>query len=207
MNKSIIVAACASLAMLVAFPGCSSSVKITDRSEPYREIDLTKPDFIRVERFAVTPADVRAMSALGQVTGADVDQSERELRVGTALAAAVQRAVVAELEANGITAHADENAPQGTWRTGVIRGYFFNNDRLGFALRDRQYDARTVFNIREVEIGDVLLDVQTRIHSNMMNAEWEREVERDAGRIAREIVDNVVVPAYQRRGWLVRVTR
>lgn len=208
MRKSILGATCLVLASMLTLPGCShSKVTITDRSDPYRNIDLTEPDFIQVDRFAVTPDEVRMMSALGGVTGTDVDQKDKELTIGNAFSAALQSALIAELERDGIRAYARENAPRGTWKTGIISGYFYNNAQLGFALRDSQFDARTVFNIREVEIGDITMDIQTKLHTNMMNSEWERVVDREAKMVAKEIVDKIVVPAYKRRGWSVKVTR
>ncbi len=202
MRQTILAFALCALVSVLTIPGCaSSSVKLTDRSDPYRDIELTEPDFIVVDRFAATPEEVQARTVFADIRGRAFDQREREQRFGEQFAAALQRELVAQLTDSGIRAHARDDAPRGTWRTGVIDGYFFNEQLLGFALRDRQFDARTVFMIREVEIGDVTADVRTRLTIDTMNAEAERIIDREARMLAQKIVDRVIMPAYQRRGW------
>ncbi len=202
MRKITTAVSAIALASLFIVGGCSkSSVTIAAESSPYRDIDIAQPDFIVIRDLGVTPADIRAKRDIGEISGNDRKQRDKEVAVGRMFSDALQVELVSALKKKGIKAYASEDAPRGTWKTGIVDGYYYKGSSLGFPLKGNQFDIRTVFNIQQVEIGDATLDVKTELSIDMLNAECQRVANREAKMVAKEIVDEIVVPAYKRRGW------
>ncbi len=200
---------------LLAFAGCAShenTASLDDTSKPYAEIDISEPDFISVERFAVTIDEAEAVvspSVLEAFTGQT--PTERELAVGEAYAEALQNQIVAALKARNINAYPSESAPDMTYKTGIIRGFFFEEDEgegelFGFGLADSDISARLIFFMEEVIIGSSTLTTETDLKSHRapkesaMSSETVEAIEA-AAQLAAEKVADVVLEGYDRRGW------
>jgi hypothetical protein len=107
--------------------------------------DVPQPDFIIVERFAVSPEDVKldrglSAQALRGLQARALNDEER--KVGAAVATVLAEELVRLLREAGIPAYVDSYAPTATRTTALIQGQFLSVDEgdrtqrvwLGFGL-------------------------------------------------------------------------
>ena len=106
---------------------------------------MPQPDFIIVERFAVSPEDVkldRGLSAQALRGLQERALNDEERRVGAAVATVMEEETVRLLRAAGIAAYVDSYAPTATRTTALLQGQFLSVDEgdrtqrvwLGFGL-------------------------------------------------------------------------
>lgn len=189
--------------------GCSlSRVSLVERDAPYKNTDVKQPDFIMVTKAAVTPEQARKLATLrGQSPSEHVPTAD-EQRIGHAFASALQAELVKAITKAGIEAHAEESAPAGSFKTGIFLGYFLqgtagsSGGSVGFQLKDDRFRLRVIFNIREVPVNGVTVDVRTRLRSGMSDEKIREIAAEEAETVARRLVKELLVPAYERRGWL-----
>ena len=89
--------------------------------------DVPQPDFIIVERFAVSPEDVkldRGLSAKALRGLQERDLNDEERKVGAAVATVMEEETVRLLRQAGIPAYLDSYAPTATRTTALLRGNF-----------------------------------------------------------------------------------
>jgi hypothetical protein len=107
--------------------------------------EVPQPDFLIVERFAVSPADVkldRGLSAQALRGFQERALNDEERRVGAAVATVLAEELVRLLREAGIPAYVDSYAPTATRTTALIQGQFLSVDEgdrtqrvwLGFGL-------------------------------------------------------------------------
>jgi len=99
---------------------------------------LPKPDHITVFDFAVTPDDVQLDRGVGAKMLREVEgtsQTEEEVRIGRAVAEALAKKLVSELQAKGIKAYRARTAPSSSQTTVSITGQFRQIDQGNGALR------------------------------------------------------------------------
>jgi hypothetical protein len=94
--------------------------------------DVPQPDFIIVERFAVSPADVKldrglSAQALRGVQGRTLNAEERT--VGAAVATVMEEETVRLLRQAGIPAYVDSYAPTASETTALLQGQFLSVDQ------------------------------------------------------------------------------
>jgi hypothetical protein len=174
---------------------------------PYHDIALDEPDFIIVERLGVTPSEIRRQPGVAGMSGADRAQSATEIEVGGAFSDALRDKLIAELREEGIRAYSRADAPEGTWKTGIIHGYYFTgsdaggDSSLGMQLDDKKFRMRFNFNMREVTIADATVDMTTRLDEG--DGMQSDTVYKEAQMVADKLVKELVIPAYKRRGWSI----
>jgi hypothetical protein len=121
--------------------GCASARVKPENKAP---MDVQKPDFLIIERFAVSQADVkldRGVSAK-MARGLVRSPSLEERHVGAAVAAVLEEELVRQLRQAGISAYVDSYAPTATDSTAVVAGHFVTVDEgdrtqrvlIGFGL-------------------------------------------------------------------------
>ena len=130
------------LVVTVAGFGCASArVDVTQKAPS----DVPQPDFIIVERFAVSPEDVKLDRGLSAQALRGVQEralNDEERKVGAAVATVMEEETVRLLRAAGIPAYVDSYAPTATRTTALIQGQFLSVDEgdrtqrvwLGFGL-------------------------------------------------------------------------
>jgi hypothetical protein len=107
--------------------------------------DAPQPDFLIVERFAVSPWDVkldRGLSAKALRGLQERDLNEEEQQVGAAVATIAEEETVRLLRQAGIPAYLDSYAPTATRTTALLQGQFLSVDEgdrtqrvwIGFGL-------------------------------------------------------------------------
>jgi len=189
--------------------GCARSrVSLVERDAPYKEIDVQQPDFIIVTKAAVTPEQARKMPTLrGQSPSEHVPTAD-EQRIGNAFAGALQAELVKAITEAGIQAHPEGSAPGGSYKTGIVLGYCLQGTAgssagsVGFQLKKDRFGLRVIFNIKEVPVHGVTVDVETRLRSGMSDRKVKKIATEEAEMVADRIVQELLVPAYKRRGWL-----
>jgi hypothetical protein len=133
------------LLMLVAILsgfGCAGARAHVAQQAPS---NVPQPDFIIVERFAVSPADVQldrglSTKALRGLQGRAPNDEER--KVGAAVATVMAEETVRLLRQAGIPAYVDSYAPTATETTALLQGQFLSVDEgdrtqrvlIGFGL-------------------------------------------------------------------------
>jgi hypothetical protein len=138
------------LILLSSGIGCASARVNTERQAPPT---TQKPDFLIIERFAVSPADVlldRGVSAKAARGLAAHEPNAEERQVGAAVAAVLSEELVRQLRQAGIAAYLDSYAPTATDRTAMVAGQFVTVDQgdrthrvlLGFGLGESQLRIR-----------------------------------------------------------------
>ena len=111
--------------------------------------DAPRPDFIIVERFGVSPEDVkldRGLSAQALRAFKERALNDEERKVGAAVATVMEEETVRLLRAAGIPAYVDSYAPTATRATALLQGQFLSVDEgdrtqrvwLGFGLGGSQ---------------------------------------------------------------------
>jgi len=193
--------------------GCAHpDASITGRATPYRDqnINVVEPGFFVVHKPAVTPKDIHALEPVYiPRKGADRAVTEEERTIGASLASAIQREIVARMNAAGIEAYAAGAKDETSFKVGILQGYFFEGSsenpethELGFNLTDNAYRVRFVANVKEVPIAAMTFDVnKSRLHDTD-DDDMAVRIDREAATIAKKLVDEAVVPAYKARGWL-----
>jgi Domain of unknown function (DUF4410) len=107
--------------------------------------DVPQPDFIIVERFGVSPEDVkldRGLSAQALRGLQERALNDEERKVGAAVATVMEEETVRLLREAGIPAYVDSYAPTATRTTALLQGQFLSVDEgdrtqrvwLGFGL-------------------------------------------------------------------------
>ncbi len=223
MNSQRLATLSTGMLAVALLAGCrhsepTRSVDLSGGERPYANLRVTEPDFIVVEDFAVTPAQVRSMIGLPLNVVKELKdqvQSEQEVAVGRVLAQALKTELVKELKVVGLKAYPEDAAPQKSFNTGVIRGLFYEFDGAnqtgqqvaGFGVSHAKISMRAMFNQREVEIANAILTVDTAMKlgtlpagqvfdAAILNA-LQDDARRAAVRFAAEIQG-----AYKQRGWL-----
>ena len=129
-----------------------------------------QPDFIIVERFGVSPEDVkldRSLSAQALRGFQERALNNEERKVGAAVATVMEEETVRLLRAAGIPAYLESYAPTATRTTALLQGQFLSVDEgdrtqrvwLGFGLGGSKLQMKL-----EVRQGDVVVaegEVQT----------------------------------------------
>jgi hypothetical protein len=118
--------------------------------------DAPQPDFIIVERFAVSPEDVKldrglSAKALRGLQGRALNEEER--KVGAAVATIVEEETVRLLRQAGIPAYLDSYAPTATRTTALLQGQFLSVDEgdrtrrvwIGFGLGGSKLQMKVQF--------------------------------------------------------------
>lgn len=193
----------------IGLAGCvHSRVSLVERDAPYKDIDVKQPDFIMVGKAAVTPEQARKLATLRLQSSSEHIPTADEQRLGNALAGALQTELVKAINKAGIQAHPEGNSPEESFKTGVFAGYFLqgtagsSTGSVGFQLIKDHFRLRVVFNIREVPINGVTVDMHTRLRTGMSDEKIQRIASEEAEVVADRLVDELLVPAYKRRGWL-----
>ena len=107
--------------------------------------EVPQPDFIIVERFAVSPEDVKLDSGLSSIAVRGLKEralNEEERKVGAAVATVMEEEIVRLLREAGIPAYVDSYAPTASATTALIQGQFLSVDQgdrtqrvwIGFGL-------------------------------------------------------------------------
>ena len=130
------------LAVTVVGFGCAGArVDVTQEAPS----EVLQPDFIIVERFGVSPEDVkldRGLSAQALRGFKERALNDEERKVGAAVATVMEEETVRLLRAAGIPAYLDSYAPTATRATALLQGQFLSVDEgdrtqrvwLGFGL-------------------------------------------------------------------------
>jgi hypothetical protein len=132
--------------------------------------DVPQPDFIIVERFAVSPEDVkldRGLSAQALRSFQERALNDEERRVGAAVATVMEEETVRLLRAAGIAAYVDSYAPTATRTTALLQGQFLSVDEgdrtqrvwLGFGLGGSRLQMK--LQVRQGEVVVAEGEVQT----------------------------------------------
>jgi uncharacterized protein DUF4410 len=130
------------LAVTVAGFGCAGARVDVAQQAPS---EVPQPDFIIVERFGVSPEDVkldRGLSAQALRGFKERALNDEERKVGAAMATVMEEETVRLLRAAGIPAYVDSYAPTATRTTALLQGQFLSVDEgdrtqrvwLGFGL-------------------------------------------------------------------------
>jgi Domain of unknown function (DUF4410) len=130
------------LGMTIAGFGCAGARVDVAQQAPS---DAPQPDFIIVERFGVSPEDVkldRGLSAQALRGLQERALNDEERKVGAAVATVMEEETVRLLRAAGIPAYLDSYAPTATRTTALLQGSFLSVDEgdrtqrvwLGFGL-------------------------------------------------------------------------
>ena len=130
------------LGVTVAGFGCAGARVDVAQQAPS---DVPQPDFIIVERFGVSPEDVkldRGLSAQALRGFQERALNDEERKVGAAVATVMEEETVRLLRAAGIPAYVDSYAPTATRTTALLQGQFLSVDEgdrtqrvwLGFGL-------------------------------------------------------------------------
>ena len=93
--------------------------------------DVPQPDFLIVERFAVSPEDVkldRGLSAKALRGLQERDLNDEERKVGAVVATVMEEETVRLLRQAGIPAYLDSYAPTATRTTALLQGQFLSVD-------------------------------------------------------------------------------
>lgn len=204
-----------SMAVLLAaghlgLAGCAQTkVTLVQRDAPYQDVDVAEPDFIVVKRFAVTADQARQVTTLVPQSAVVHTPSSEEMRLGNAFVSALERELVRAITNAGIRAHSESSAPAGTFKTGLFAGYCMQDTAgspasdVGFHLKDDRFAVRVVFNIREVPVSAVTVDVKTRLRSGMPSEDLTTIANQEAKIVADKLVRELLVPAYRKRGWMI----
>ena len=130
--------------------GCAGArVEVTQQAPSY----VPQPDFIIVERFAVSPWDVkldRGLSAKALRGLQERDLNDEERKVGAAVATVMEEETVRLLREAGIPAYLDSYAPTATRTTALLQGQFLSVDEgdrtqrvvIGFGLGVSKLDRK-----------------------------------------------------------------
>ena len=155
------------LGVAVSGFGCAGArVDVTQQAPS----DVPQPDFIIVERFAVSPEDVkldRGLSAQALRGFKERALNDEERKVGAAVATVMEEETVRLLREAGIPAYVDSYAPTATRTTALLQGQFLSVDEgdrtqrvwLGFGLGGSKLQMKL-----EVRQGEVVVaegEVQT----------------------------------------------
>ena len=155
------------LGVAVAGFGCAGARVEVAQQAPS---DVPQPDFIIVERFGVSPEDVkldRGLSAQALRGFQERALNDEERKIGAAVATVMEEETVRLLRAAGIPAYVDSYAPTATRTTALLQGQFLSVDEgdrtqrvwLGFGLGGSKLQMKL-----EVRQGDVVVaegEVQT----------------------------------------------
>lgn len=128
--------------MTIAGFGCAGARADVTQQAPS---EVPQPDFIIVERFGVSPEDVkldRSLSAQALRGFAERALNDEERKVGAAVATVMEEETVRLLRAAGIPAYLESYAPTATRTTALLQGQFLSVDEgdrtqrvwLGFGL-------------------------------------------------------------------------
>jgi hypothetical protein len=126
---------------VVGFGCAGARVEVTQQAPS----EVLQPDFIIVERFGVSPEDVkldRGLSAQALRGFKERALNDEERKVGAAVATVMEEETVRLLRAAGIPAYVDSYAPTATRTTALLQGQFLSVDEgdrtqrvwLGFGL-------------------------------------------------------------------------
>jgi hypothetical protein len=206
------------VAVLTGCQSPSESVSVFDKDLPYANIDIQKPDFIVVEDFSVTSAEIRRMEGISPAVLAlfsDKTQTERETEIGRMLAKTLKEELVKQLNTNGFQAYPAGSAPQMSYKTGIIKGFFYEineGDRtlrnlLGFGLGQSKISMRVMFNERQVRIAAATVETKTELKLSLLpvvavlDEATRGTIASDARRAAVKITEELVA-AYKKRGWI-----
>jgi hypothetical protein len=129
------------VATLSGFGCAGARVDVTKQAPS----DAPQPDFIIVERFAVSPEDVKLDSGLSSRALRGLQEralNEEERKVGAAVATVMEEEIVRMLREAGIPAYVDSYAPTASGTTALIQGQFLSVDEgdrtqrvwIGFGL-------------------------------------------------------------------------
>jgi hypothetical protein len=130
------------LGVTVAGFGCAGARVEVAQPAPS---EAPQPDFLIVERFGVSPEDVkldRGLSAQALRGFQERALNDEERKVGAAVATVMEEETVRLLRAAGIAAYVDSYAPTATRTTALLQGQFLSVDEgdrtqrvwLGFGL-------------------------------------------------------------------------
>ena len=132
--------------------------------------EVPQPDFIIVERFAVSPEDVKLDRGLSAQALRGVQEralTDEERRVGAAVATVMEEETVRLLRAAGIPAYVDSYAPTATRTTALLQGQLLSVDEgdrtqrvwLGFGLGGSRLQMKV--QVRQGEVVVTEGEVQT----------------------------------------------
>jgi hypothetical protein len=171
--------------------------------------DAPQPDFLIVERFAVSPEDVKldrglSAKALRGLQGRALNDEER--KVGAAVATVMVEETVRLLRQAGIPAYLDSYAPTASRTTALLQGQFLSVDE-----GDRtQREVHTTSSLKpgivaSLGVGAATSSIGTAaaiggglaVGSEVLLV----SVEKDAKRAAKAVADRLI-QAYKARGWL-----
>jgi hypothetical protein len=141
------------LGVTVAALGCAGARVEVGQPAPR---DVPQPDFLIVERFAVSPWDVkldRGLSAKALRGLKERTLNEEEQKVGAAVATVMAEETVRLLRAAGIPAYLDSYAPTATRTTALLQGQFLSVDEgdrtqrvwIGFGLGGSKLQMKVQF--------------------------------------------------------------
>lgn len=191
-------------------PDTRSDVSLVEQDAPYKDIDVKQPDFIIVTKVAVTPEQARSMATLRTQPASEHVPTADEQRIGDAFASALQTELVRAITNAGVQAHPEGSGPRGSFKDGVVLGYCLQGTAgssagtVGFQLKDDHFRVRVIFNIREVPVNGVTVDVATRLRAGMSDDKVRTIAAEEATMVADRLVQELLVPAYKRRGWELR---
>ena len=159
------------LAVTVAGFGCAGAqVEVTQQAPR----DVPQPDFMIVERFGVSPEDVkldRGLSAQALRGLQERALNDEERKVGAAVATVMEEETVRLLRAAGIPAYVDSYAPTATRTTALLQGQFLSVDEgdrtqrvwLGFGLGG----SRLQIKMQILQGGEVVTEGEVQTTSSL----------------------------------------
>jgi hypothetical protein len=135
---------------------------------------VPQPDFLIVERFAVSPWDVkldRGLSAKALRGLQERTLNDEERKVGAAVATVMEEETVRLLRAAGITAYLDSYAPTASRTTALLQGQFLSVDEgdrtqrvwLGFGLGG----SKVQIKMQVLQGGVVVAEGEVQTTSNL----------------------------------------
>ena len=136
--------------------------------------DVPQPDFIIVERFAVSPEDVRLDRGLSSKALRGLKEralNEEERQVGAAVATVMEEEIVRLLREAGIPAYVDSYAPTASKTTALLQGQFVSVDEgdrtrrvwIGFGLGGSKLQMK----FQMLQSGLVMAESEVNTTSNL----------------------------------------
>jgi hypothetical protein len=159
------------LGVTIAGFGCAGArVGVTQQAPS----EVPQPDFLIVERFGVSPEDVkldRGLSAQALRGFKERALSDEERKIGAAVATVMEEETVRLLRAAGIPAYLDSYAPTASRTTALLQGQFLSVDEgdrtqrvwLGFGLGG----SKVQIKMQVLQGGEVVAEGEVQTTSNL----------------------------------------